>query len=195
MGKNKKVKCKQCNKELFYLPSNYAMSFDVICIECEDGKKKSISKKIQTASSRFAQTRKGKREDLGNDTFRSATEANFARILTKLNIEYKFEQRTFFFHDYKVKPHQYTPDFEIIKGNEQFPAGWYEIKGYMDGPSRTKLKRLYKNYPEEAAKMIIVLYRKGDKKAIEFCNKQGYRYMFYDELTKQFAFDIPKWEK
>ena len=172
------------------------MGVDVVCIDCEDNNSKKTPNKrlIQTASSRFARTKKGKRKDLGDDVFRSATEANFARILVKLGVSYKFEQRTFFFHDYKNKPHQYTPDFQIIRSKAGFKAGWYEIKGYMDGPSRNKLRRLMIKYPDEAAKMTVVLYRKSDKKAIEFCKKQGYPHIFYDELTKQYAADIPTWE-
>lgn len=193
MGRNKKIRCKTCNEPLFYLPATYTMGVDIECCNCADGKKKS-KKTVRTAAANYAKTRKGKRPDLGDDVFRSATEANFARILAKKGVEYKFEQRTFFFHDYKVKPFQYTPDFQIDKGDDEFPAGWYEIKGYMDGPSKSKLKRFRINYPEEAAKMIVVLYRQSDKKAIAFCKQQGYRYMFYDVLTKKYAAEIPTWE-
>lgn len=196
MGRRKKVKCKQCSKALFYLPASYTMGVDIICVECEEsnGKKKPKKKPIQTASSTFARTRKGKREDLGDDVFRSATEANFARILAKRDIPYKFEQRTFFFHDYKNKPHQYTPDFEIPKGKKGFKPGWYEIKGWFRKEDRNKLRRFKKNYPDEAAKFTVVIYRSSEKKNIEFCEKMGFNIMFYNELTKQYAAEIPTWE-
>jgi hypothetical protein len=192
MGRKKKIKCKSCSKPLFYLPSNYDMGVPIECIECADGKKP--KKNIRTASSMFARTRKGKREDLGDDVFRSATEANFARVLTKLGIKYKFEQRTFFFHDYKNKPHQYTPDFEIPKGTKGFKPGWYEIKGWFRKEDRNKRRRFKKNYPDEAAKFTVVVYRSSEKKNIEFCKQQGFNVMFYDKLTKEHAATIPTWE-
>lgn len=198
MGRKKKVVCTKCNKPLFYLPSGYDMGVDIICVDCADEKnikKKPTKKKVtQTASQRFANVRKGKREDLGEDSFRSASEANFARVLKHLGIEYKFEHRTFFFHDYKVRPFQYTPDFEIISsGSSDWPSGaWIEVKGYMDSSSRNKLKRFKKCYPDDAAKMIVVLHK--NKQAIEFCKNTGYRYILFEDLAGRYKDIIPNWE-
>jgi hypothetical protein len=192
MGRRKKVKCTKCGTPLFYLPIGYAMSFSVLCIKCEEGKTK--KKPVKTATQNFSRTKKGKRSDLGDYVFRSAMEANFARILIYLGINYKFEERTFFFHDYKNRPHQYTPDFDILDEKEGFEPGWYETKGWLDSRSRQKMKRFKKNYPEEANKTILVLYRKSDKDAIEFCKKTGYKYMFFDQLASKYAPHIPTWE-
>ena len=203
MGRKKKVRCTKCNKPLFYLPAGYDMGVDIVCVECADEKESTPAKKksrlpvkkkvIQTATQRFANVKKGKREDLGEDSFRSASEANFARILKHLNVSYKFEQRTFFFHDYKVRPFQYTPDFQIESGNNNWPSNtWIEVKGYMDSASRNKLKRFKKCYPDEAAKMIVVLHK--NKQAIEFCIKNKINYILYDELAKQYSSSIPEWE-
>lgn len=197
MGRKKKVKCTKCSKPLFYLPAGYDMGVDIVCVECADGKspkKKSTKKKVtQTASQRFANVRKGKREDLGDDSFRSSSEANFARILKYLGVDYKFEQRTFFFHDYKVRPFQYTPDFEIVANeNEFWSPGWIEVKGYMDSASRNKLKRFKKCYPEEAAKMTVVLHK--NKQAVEFCKKNDIRYVLYEDLMNQYKSVIDNWE-
>lgn len=198
MGRKKKIKCIKCNKSLFYLPSGYDMGVDIICVECADAKphkKKPTKKKVtQTASQRFANVKKGKRPDLGEDSFRSASEANFARILKHIGVEYKFEHRTFFFHDYKVRPFQYTPDFEITSaGSSEWPLGaWIEVKGYMDSASRNKLKRFKKCYPEEAAKMIVVVHK--NKKAIEFCKENEYKYIVFEDLTSIYKDVLPDWE-
>jgi hypothetical protein len=192
MGRQKKVKCTKCGTPLFYLPNGYTMSFSVLCIRCEEGKPK--KNPVQTATQKFSRTKKGKREDLGDNVFRSAMEANFARILNHLGIKYKFEERTFFFHNYKSRPYQYTPDFDISGSIDGFESGWYETKGWLDSQSRQKMRRFKKNYPEEAAKTVMVLYRKGDKKAIEFCQKTGYRYIFFDQLANKYAPYIPTWE-
>jgi hypothetical protein len=201
MGRRKKIKCKSCGEALFYLPSGYDMSFTIKCCSCEDngnGKKK-LKKKLtkDTAAAKYACVKRGKRPDVHPTyTFRSATEANFARILTLLEIKYKFEERVFAFYntDYKKPPWQYIPDFEITKGINNMKKGWYEIKGWMNVDSRQKLRRFRQRYPEEAAKLTVVLYRSSEKKNIEFCKKLGYKVMFYDQLTKEFAAQIPTWE-
>ena len=127
MGRRKKIKCTKCGLPLFYLPNGYTMSFSVICVRCEEGKPKRKPVKT-TATQKFSRTKKGRREDLGEDNFRSAMEANFARILVYVNSQYKYEQRTFFFHNYKTKPHQYTPDFEevnLVVFSSIMPCKWY----------------------------------------------------------------------
>lgn len=195
MSRKKKVKCSKCGKPLFYLPSGYGMSFDVVCIDCADKKIKAPKPKLKaTATSKFSRTKKGKRADLGNTIFRSAMEANFARILRHEKVAYKFEERTFFFHDYKNRPNQYTPDFEVASEHNKFPSGWYETKGWLDGKSRSKMRRFKKHYPDDFNKTIIVVYRKTDKAAITFCQKEGYKFMLYDQLTEKYAPLIPTWE-
>jgi hypothetical protein len=46
----------------------------------------------------------------------------------------------------------------------------------------------------EAAKTTVVIYNHNNKKDIEFCNKLGYKIMFYDELSKAYSGDIIGWE-
>lgn len=195
MGRKEKVRCKKCNKPLFYLSTNYSMGVDIICVECVDGKKSSVKKKPkQTAACRFANVKKGKRPDLGDDSFRSASEANFARVLKHLGIEYKFEKRTFFFHDYKIKPFQYTPDFQIVgSGSSDWPSdAWIEVKGYLDSAGKGKLKRFKKCYPEEAAKMIVVVHK--NKNALNFLSKNKFNYVIYDDLIKKYSSQIQNLE-
>ena len=55
------------------------------------------------------------------------------------------------------------------------------------------MKRLKKQYPEEAAKTIIVIYSKYNKKDIKFCEEQGYKYLFYDVLSSEYD-SLPNWE-
>jgi hypothetical protein len=88
-------------------------------------------------------------------------------------------------------------DFELI-GRKKLPDGleygWIEVKGYMDARSRNKLRRYKKCWPEDAAKTTVIIYTKYKKKDIEFCEKLGYKYLFYDELTKKYSDLIPEWE-
>jgi hypothetical protein len=172
------------------------MDIDVVCIACHTGKKPK-SKTIRTVSSNFARTKKGIRADVHPTYhFRSATEANFARVLNYLGLQWKFEERVFSFSHggYKTKPYVYIMDFEIIKGNSEFPAGFYEIKGYMRADARKKFRRLKKLYPEEYKDTYVVLYTKYKKKDIEFCKRLGYQMMFYDEITKKYKDKVKGWE-
>lgn len=201
------VCCNICGKELFYLGSGYKMAMKVVCVACGDkktaAKMKTGAKAVKTAAANFARTKKGIRQDVHPTySFRSATEANFARILNYLEIPWSYEERVFTFQQadgtpYKTKPHIYVMDFEL-RGRKKLPdglqQGWVEVKGYMDSRGRNKLRRLKKCYPEEAAKTTIVIYNKYKKKDIEFCEKQGFRYLFYDELTKKYADKIKGWE-
>ena len=173
------------------------MSCPIICVKCH--RKKPKTKALpRTAAANFARTRKGVREDIHPKyCFRSATEANFARILEYHKCKWTFEERSFVFSGYKTKPFVYIMDFAVEKSKNKpdwLVPGFYEIKGYMTADSRTKLRRLKKNYPEEAAKTIVVIYNKYKKKDIEFCEKYGFKHLFYDELTKEYEGLIPTWE-
>jgi len=196
------IKCSKCNANLFRLPPDYEMSFEVVCCYCETGRKRKArkSKARGKAVSNYAKVKKGIREDIDNVSFfRSKTEANVARLLNYLGIKWKFEERVFTFAGYRRRPYQYIMDFEIISVSPKakkfgFAPGWLEVKGYMNSQSKAKLSRLKKNYPEDFNKTIVVVYRKSDKNAIEFCEKIGAKYMLYDKLTKEFSDKIEGWE-
>jgi hypothetical protein len=192
---NSIVKCKKCGKELFYLPNVYSMMVKVLCVDC--GRNKPIRTKQRTvAANNFVRAKKGPRPDIHPTySFKSRTEANFARILVHLRVEWKYEERAFTFDNfgYKTKPFIYIIDFETP--NKDFHGcQWIEVKGYMDAKSRNKLRRLKKCYPQDAANTLVVIYSDHNKKDIEFCDKLGYKYIFYNQLTDKYAASIPTWE-
>lgn len=192
---NKSVSCSKCGKKVFYIPSTYAMNIPIVCVECHKGVKPNKSNNIQTVSGMYARVKKGKRIDIHPTySFKSATEANFARILNLLGLEWRYEERVFTFPDRKRKPFLYIMDFEIIKGNDRFFPGFYEVKGFMNSESRNKLTLLKKVHPVEAAKTTVIVYTKYRKKEIDFCQKKGYKVFCYDELTKEFSPQIKTWE-
>jgi len=194
--KNKIIKCSKCNAHVFPLPSGYEMDIDIVCMDCHRGVKPK-KKKRQTLSASYSKMKKGIRPEVHPTySFRSATEANFARVLNYLGLEWKFEERVFTFDHggYKTPPHMYIMDFEIIKGNAEFPAGFYEIKGYMRADARKKLRRLKKLYPEEFKVTTVVVYNKYKKKDIAFCDNVGFKHMKYDEIAKKYSSLMEKWE-
>jgi len=206
MNRYNQVCCKTCGEPIFFIPENYSMGVDIVCISCgtkKTKKKKSPtrSKTRVTAAANYARVKGGIRKDIHPSYyFRSATEANFARLLNHFGITWKFEERSFTFDGYKNKPYVYIMDFEIIKVDrrkkppEGFEAGWVEVKGYMNSNSRSKLRRLKIKYPDEAAKTTVIIYSKYKKKDIEFCEKLGYKYLFYDVLCSEYSEQIPDWE-
>jgi hypothetical protein len=61
-------------------------------------------------------------------------------------VDWEHEPKTFYFDGIKRGTNNYKPDFKVI-----FPSGseeWYEVKGYMDAKSKTKIKRMAKYHPD-----------------------------------------------
>jgi hypothetical protein len=60
-------------------------------------------------------------------------------------LDWEYEPDTFWFDGIKRGTNNYKPDFKV-----QFPSGnfeYYEVKGYMDSKSLTKIKRMAKYHP------------------------------------------------
>lgn len=197
MKRRKIIKCCKCKEGLFYLPDGYEMDIDIECLYCAKGKTRK-KKSVRTASGNYARTKKGVRKDIHPTyMFRSATEANFARIMNYHNIEWKYEEHSFTFSGYKTKPYVYIMDFEILSSQDApngLLKGFYEIKGYMTPDSRKKLRRLKKNYPEHFKNTCVVVYSKYKKKDIEFCKGLDYRVLIYKDLEVIYKDLIPEWE-
>lgn len=212
MTNSKIICCDKCGKNLFYLSKDYSMSTKITCITCGNKKGKKVrrgEKVVKTATRDYTKVKGGVRKEVHPTYyFRSATEANFARLMTHFGISWTFEEKTFYFDHYdsgtgkgyKRPPYSYIMDFEITKIDkrkkppEGLEVGWVEVKGYMDAKSRNKLRRLKKQHPEDAAKTTVIIYSKYKKKDIEFCKKLGYNFLFYDVLQKEYANEIEGWE-
>lgn len=89
--------------------------------------------------------------------FRSAWEANFARYLEWMRVNkqiksWRHEPKTFWFLKIKRGVRSYKPDFKVVFMGGLI--GWFEVKGWMDKRSATKLKRMAKYYPDAVIKVI-----------------------------------------
>lgn len=127
----------------------------------------------------YSRTWGGKREDLDDMYFRSAWEANFARYLNFLVdngdiIKWEYEPDTFEFIEIKRGTKHYTPDFKVFDSEDSEPF-YYEVKGWLDAKSKTRLKRMAKYYPD--VKVIVI----GKKE--------------YTSLKKNLSCVIPNWEQ
>jgi hypothetical protein len=118
----------------------------------------------------------GVRKDLGR-YFRSSWEANWARYLNWLKEngqikDWEYETETYEFEGIKRGSRFYTPDFIVTENDGTITR--YEVKGWMDQRSQTKLKRMKKYHP--AIKITVI-----DRKA-------------YMAVAKKIAACIPAWE-
>lgn len=106
--------------------------------------------------------------------FRSRAEANYARYLQYLKEQgqikdWLHEPATFWFMEIKRGCRSYKPDFEVI----QFDGTriWYEVKGYYDSKSLTKIKRFRKYYPFEKLEVIDGSFFKKNKNKLKMLLK------------------------
>ena len=127
------------------------------CVEgyvLEQGKNKTMTRAGNTTTRYGA----GRRADLDNIYFRSRWEANYARCLNFLKkhkeiFKWQYEPDTFWFHKIKRGVRSYKPDFKVWDHKNEDPY-YYELKGYLDPKSKTKLKRMRIYYPD--VKVILV---------------------------------------
>lgn len=126
---------------------------------------------IKNIENCYSRAKGGKRSDLNNQYFRSAWEANIARYFNYLGIEWQYEPKIFIFENITRGSVSYTPDFYLPKTDE-----WIEVKGWMDGKSKTKLKRFEKQYPEEYKKLKLIQEKE------------------YNEIKKKMSMFIKNWE-
>lgn len=124
----------------------------------------------------------GKRADLGGLYVRSTWEANIARVLMLLQernfiSSWEYETVEFEFLEIRRGTRFYKPDFVVWfrPYPEQKDPVYWEVKGYMDAKSKTKLKRMALYYPDVA---IVVI----DKEQ-------------YKDIEKLFRPFIPEWEE
>ncbi len=89
--------------------------------------------------------------------FRSKWEVKFAQWLEFLKSsgviqKWEYEPKTFWFEGIKRGVCSYKPDFAVT-----YPDGktkWYEVKGYMDQRSKTKIDRFHRYFPEEVLEVV-----------------------------------------
>lgn len=90
--------------------------------------------------------------------FKSKWERNFARYLALMRragkiLTWDYEPREFWFDGIKRGCVSYKPDFRVVEPGEE-KVTWYEVKGYYDAKSLTKIKRFRKYYPDE--KLVLI---------------------------------------
>lgn len=131
-------------------------------------------------------SRIGPRPHLGV-TVRSSWENNFLVYLNHKKIKWEYEPRVFVFEDYLRGARSYLPDVYLPEEDK-----WIEVKGRLQSISKTKTRKFKKFYPEEFAKLEVVVQKNSD--AHKFYVSMGVPvYAFYDVLEKRHH-NLPNWE-
>lgn len=94
-------------------------------------------------------------------SFRSKFEHKWAKYLQWLlennQIEdWEYESRLFFFDGEERGPHKYLPDFKVTENDGT--VVWQECKGYHDGATNSKFRRMAKHYPNEVCELILMRF-------------------------------------
>lgn len=132
----------------------------------------------------------GKRSDLENQFFRSSWEANYARYLNFMGIEWKYEPEEFEFEKIKRGTRFYTPDFYLPEKNQ-----WIEVKGWFRDKDKIKLKRFKKYYPDEFSKLVLLIEKKYEGKQAKVAHKLEIKSIqSYREIKNKVSGLIDSWE-
>lgn len=131
--------------------------------------------------------RGGKREDLGVFV-RSSWEGNVLRWFNFIGVAWEYEPRTFDFLKIKRGTRSYTPDIYLPEEDL-----WIEVKGYLSDKDKTKTKRFQKYFPEEAAKLQVIVQKEGCPAAMGYWNLGVPVYAFYNDIAITKAL-VPNWE-
>lgn len=98
--------------------------------------------------------------------FRSKLEYKWALYLQFLKqgkeiIDWTFEEDLFVFHGEVTAPIQYRPDFKVTE--KDGTVVYQETKGYHDGQTNTKLRRMQGHYPETVFDLVLMSIPKKNK--------------------------------
>lgn len=70
--------------------------------------------------------------------------------------DWEHEPHTFYFEGIKRGTNNYKPDFKVVFPNDK--EIWYEVKGYVDAKTFTKVQRMKKYHPNIILKIIDELW-------------------------------------
>lgn len=146
---------------------------------------------FSTTSNSYSRCKGGTRDDL-NQYFRSAWEANIARTLNYLHIEWKYEYKRFNFENEIDGVLSYQPDFYLPTIDK-----WIEVKGWMDEKSKKRLDLFKKYYPKENENLYLVdesTYKEIEQKYSSLIKnweyKNNYRNHFVDKENPRTEIEV-----
>lgn len=124
----------------------------------------------QSDRNTYSRCKRGIREDIGIFV-RSSWEANVARLMTYLNIEWEYEPMRFYFPDEGDSILSYCPDFYLPQ-----TGTFIEVKGWMDPNSISRIDKFSRYFQTQYEHFILI-----DS-------------VVYDSLEKHFGNIVDNWE-
>jgi hypothetical protein len=121
--------------------------------------------------------------------FKSAWERNVYRVFRNLRYEIQYESERFRFPEPYRRSIDYCPDFFIRKGTEERLV---EVKGWLDGPSKTRLMGFRKFYPERVKQLLVVTRDRGNVEWVR-THLPGAELWDYPVIHRQLGF-LVAWE-
>lgn len=128
-------------------------------------------------------------EIISSPIFKSTRERNVFRVLRHFGaIEY--EPQRFVFNPPYRRCLDYQPDFIVDRGLlKEFIV---EVKGWLDGPSKTRLSGFKKHYPELVKKLIVITTGKKNTEWLEL--NIGCQVWNYNSLREKACYLGEIWE-
>lgn len=138
----------------------------------------------------YQHTKTGARSDIPDVIPRSGWEANTLRVLNLHQIKYQFEPKEFEFPvTVDGRKHLYIPDIYLPNTNE-----YIEVKGYLDGRGRNKLRKFKKHYREEFDTLTVIISRSNKSNKMFFDKLGVIRVLYYENIADLYSGKLLNWE-
>lgn len=124
-------------------------------------------------------------------SFKSKAELSFAEHLEFLResgriISWYYEPSgsTFWFESIRRGVRSYKADFLVVTNDYQ--RQWYEVKGFLNPKSMTKLRRMHKYYPDEIVILVMMRDDKRDREKIDAIRSFVYAVCYLDQVLARY---------
>lgn len=124
-------------------------------------------------------------------TFKSQAELSFAEHLELLREAHQIQYwgyephgSAFWFEGIRRGVHSYKPDFLVVTNSRE--VQWYEIKGYLDSRSVTKLRRMRKYHPQTKIVLVMMRDEKRQRGVVDAIRPFVYAVVFLDKVLARY---------
>lgn len=98
--------------------------------------------------------------------------------------EYEPHGSTFWFESIRRGVRSYKPDFRVVTNTGQIQ--WYELKGYLNPKSMTKLRRMKKYHPDEIIILVMMRDDRRDREKIDAIRPFVYAVCYLDKVLGRY---------
>ena len=124
-------------------------------------------------------------------SFKSKAELSFAEHLEFLresgrirSWEYEPHGSTFWFYTIRRGVRSYKADFRVVTNTGQIQ--WYELKGYLNPKSMTKLRRMHLYHPDVILILVMMRDDKRDRRNVDAVRPFLYAVSYLDKVLARY---------